>query len=111
MNPSSLRILVIAIFILEAGTSTLSWRAIAALRTLVNKSAIGSVTIDKQLHLLILPAGFLYPGQFTVQGQRAEAYAADAEFPYIGPGPSAQLAAVMLLHPVFRGSACFYNLT
>jgi hypothetical protein len=72
----------------------------AALRTRVNKSAIGSVTIDKQLRNLILPARFPYPRQFAVEGQRAEAYAAQAEFAHICPWSAAQLAAAMLLHLV-----------
>jgi hypothetical protein len=49
-------------FILEAGTTVLSWRAMAAFLILVNISAIGSVTIDKQLRSLNYQLDFLTPG-------------------------------------------------
>src|SRR5580693_8913409 len=42
MKPSSLRIRATSIFSLEAGTSTLGWRASAALRIRVSMSPIGS---------------------------------------------------------------------
>src|ERR1017187_9475564 len=45
MYPSSFRMRAISAFSLEAGTSTLGWRAWIALRTRVSMSAMGSLVI------------------------------------------------------------------
>src|SRR5690349_5053702 len=45
MKPSSFRMRAISVFSLEAGTSTLGWRAWIALRTRVSMSAMGSLVI------------------------------------------------------------------
>jgi hypothetical protein len=57
MNPSSLRILVIAILVLEAGIDTVSCRTIIALRILVNISAIGSEVVITTYQLAFLTPG------------------------------------------------------
>src|SRR5271157_2567111 len=46
MKPSSFRMRAISAFSLEAGTSTLGWRAWIALRTRVSMSAMGSLVIS-----------------------------------------------------------------
>src|SRR5580704_15589945 len=80
MKPSSLRIRAISVFSLEAGTSTLGWRALIALRTRVSMSAIGSLVIPAlQLFLRLSPARLRDAGDFPVQRQLAEAQTADAE--------------------------------
>src|SRR5271157_6227864 len=46
IKPSSFRMRAISVFSLEAGTSTLGWRACIALRTRVSMSAMGSLVIN-----------------------------------------------------------------
>src|ERR1017187_9943999 len=85
----------ISVFSLEAGTSTLGWRARMALRTRVSMSAIGSLVIPAlQLFLWLSPARLRDAGDFPVQRQLAEAQTADAEFAQKSARPSAAPAAV-----------------
>src|ERR1035437_9237756 len=65
-------------FSLEAGTSTLGWRAWIALRTRVSMSAMGSLVIV--LLLPVLPASLGHAGNLAIQGELAETQAANAEF-------------------------------
>src|SRR5215472_7675743 len=83
MKPSSLRIRAISILSLEAGTSTLGWRAIAALRILVNMSPTGS---DVAIYLVYLaesffisPTGLDHAGNLAGQCQLAETNPAQIE--------------------------------
>src|ERR1022692_2564276 len=88
----------ISVFSLEAGTSTLGWRARMALRTRVSMSAIGSLVIPAlQLFLWLSPARLRDAGDFPVQRQLAEAQPADAELAQKRARPSAEPAAVAVL--------------
>src|ERR1035441_3741672 len=79
-------------FSLEAGTSTLGWRAWIAFRTRVSMSAMGSLVI---IFLLpALPASLHHAGDLAVQGELAETETAHAEFTQIGARPAAAPAAV-----------------
>src|SRR5579862_6685192 len=85
----------ISVFNLEAGTSTLGWRAPMALRTRVSMSAIGSLVIPAlQLFLSVSPAGLDHTGDLPVQRQLAETQPADAELAQKSAGPAAAPAAV-----------------
>src|SRR5580700_4238436 len=91
----------ISVFSLEAGTSTLGWRARMALRTRVSMSAIGSLVIPAlQLFLWLSPARLRDAGDLPVQRQLAEAQPANAELaqkrarPSAAPAPVAVLAVV-----------------
>src|SRR5580658_6137821 len=99
-------------FSLEAGTSTLLWRARSPLRREVKKSAIGSVTFMFLASLLkgqrpsrhpsyqldvfyaSLPARLCHARDISLQSQLAEAQAADLEFTQESAGPSATFATV-----------------
>src|ERR1017187_1797889 len=74
-------------FNLEAGTSTLGWRAWIAFRTRVSMSAMGSLVI---IFLLpALPASLHHAGDLAVQGELAETETAHAEFTQKGARPAA----------------------
>src|ERR1039458_3394191 len=93
----------ISVFSLEAGTSTLGWRARMALRTRVSMSAIGSLVIPAlQLFLWLSPARLRDAGDFPVQCQLAEAQPADAELAQKRARPSAAPAAVAVLAVLLR---------
>src|SRR5580698_10717364 len=73
MKPSSLRIRAISIFNLDAGTSTLGWRASAALRIRVSMSPIGSdVPIVTSFATSPLPTRLDHDGNLTGQGELPE---------------------------------------
>src|ERR1039458_8619694 len=97
-------------FSLEAGTSTLGWRAWIAFRTRVSMSAMGSLVI---IFLLpALPASLHHAGDLAVQGELAETETAHAEFTQIGARPAAAPAAVTVPHSEFGrlGPAVFLQL-
>src|SRR5262249_25709188 len=110
MKPSSLRMRAISVFNFEAGTSTFGWRAWIALRTRVSMSAMGSLVIVLLLHLhpgyprprgasgprISLPARLDHAGDLAVEGELAEAKAADAEFAQERARPAAAPAAVAM---------------
>src|SRR5215469_7866030 len=77
MKPSSLRMRAISVFSLEAGTSTLGWRAWIAFRTRVSMSAMGSLIIV--LLLQFLPASLGHAWDLAVQSELAEAEATNTE--------------------------------
>src|SRR5437764_12717733 len=82
----------ISAFSLEAGTSTFGWRAWIALRTRVSMSAIGSLVIVLLLHFL--PASLGHTRNLAIQGELAEAAAANSELAQECAGPSTTPAAV-----------------
>src|ERR1035438_7120252 len=93
----------LSVFSLEAGTSTLGWRARMALRSRVSMSAIGSLVIPAlQLFLWLSPARLRDAGDFPVQRQLAEAQPADAELAQKRARPSAAPAAVAVLAVLLR---------
>src|SRR5579871_3360360 len=94
MNPSSLRIRAISIFTLEAGTSTLGWRASCALRMRVSMSPMGSDVAIRRV--LSLPARLDHAGDFARERQFAKADAAQIEFAQIAARPAATEAAVAM---------------
>src|ERR1039457_2283341 len=77
MYPSSFKMRAISAFSLEAGTSTLGWRAWIALRTRVSMSAMGSLVIILLLHFL--PASLGHTRNLAIEGELAEAEAANSE--------------------------------
>src|SRR3990172_8098295 len=97
MNPSCLSVCARETFILEAGISVKSCRAVRALRILVSISAIGSVIMA-----LVLPAGLLHSRQVAFQGQLAEADTAEREGPQVGTRAAAAVAAVAVPHLELR---------
>src|SRR5450755_682295 len=82
----------ISAFSLEAGTSTFGWRAWIALRTRVSMSAIGSLVIV--LLLPFLPASLGHTRNLAIQGELAEAEAANSELAQECARPSTSPAAV-----------------
>src|SRR5690349_19544750 len=82
----------ISVLSLEAGTSTLGWRARIALRTRVSMSAMGSVIMI--LLLRLLPTGLDDARDLAVQRELAEAQPADAELAQKTARPAAAPAAV-----------------
>src|SRR5690349_7792328 len=97
----------ISVFSLEAGTSTLGWRALIALRTRVSMSAMGSLVIVLLLRLrpgypqrrsfrtsIFLPARLDHAWNLAVQGELAEAQAANAELAQERARPAAAPATV-----------------
>src|SRR5215467_58076 len=82
----------ISAFSLEAGTSTFGWRAWIALRTRVSMSAIGSLVIVLLLHFL--PASLGHTRNLAIQGELAEAEAANSELAQECARPSTTPAAV-----------------
>src|ERR1035438_3467010 len=90
MKPSSLRIRAISIFNLDAGTSTLGWRASAALRIRVSMSPIGSdVPIVTSPNPFSSPTGLDHAGNFTGQSQLPETDPAQVELAQIAARPPA----------------------
>src|SRR5919202_3539482 len=81
-------------FILEWGISTVSCLAICALRTLVRKSAMGSLTD------ISLPTRFRYPGDLALVSELPEADPAQPELAVVAARPAAALAPVVLPHAV-----------
>src|SRR5438270_272880 len=124
MKPSSFKIRAISVFSLEAGTSTLGWRAWIAFRTRVSMSAMGSLVIVLLLRIgtdasvpgrcglrrvdrsvcpwfalaarlhLVLPAGLRHARNLAIQSELAEAQAADAELAQERARPAAAPATV-----------------
>src|ERR1039457_1928103 len=92
MKPSSFRMRAISAFSLEAGTSTFGWRDWIALRTRVSMSAIGSLVIILLLHFL--PASLGHTRNLAIEGELAEAEAANSELAQERAGPSTTPAAV-----------------
>src|SRR6476620_2837778 len=82
----------ISAFSLEAGTSTFGWRAWIALRTRVSMSAIGSLVIVLLLHFL--PASLGHTRNLAIQGELAEAEAANSKLAQKRARPSTTPAAV-----------------
>src|SRR5215813_14257505 len=108
MKPSSLRMRAISNFTLEAGTSTFWCFAAYAFRMRVSISAIGSVItspvnmsarkLRSLLHAgagLALPARLRHSRYVTLEGQIAEADAAQRKASKIAAAPSAALASVV----------------
>src|SRR5689334_18583277 len=94
MKPSALRTRAMSALIREFGTATVSWRATCALRMRVSMSAIGS---ERFMARYLLPARLHDARELAVEGQLAEADAAEAELAHEGARPSALVAAVVLL--------------
>src|ERR1022692_1401282 len=108
----------ISAFSLEAGTSTLGWRAWIALRTRVSMSAMGSLVIVLLLlnafplseagwrrsleRPFFLPARLRHARNLTVQRELAEAQTADAEFAQKSAWAPASPAAVAVPALKFR---------
>src|SRR3954471_17470014 len=98
----------ISAFNFEAGTSTLGWRAWIALRTRVSMSAMGSLVIVLLLlprpgyprpaelpdTCISLPARLDHARNLAIEGDLAEAQAANAELAQKRARPSAAPAAV-----------------
>src|ERR1700693_12820 len=84
----------ISVFSLEDGTATLGLRAWIALRTRVSMSAMGSLVIV--LLLRLLPARLGHAWNLAIEGELAEAQAANAEFAQKPARASAAPAAVAM---------------
>src|SRR3990170_29893 len=95
MKPSSLSIFAMPILSLDAGTSTESWRASTALRTLVSISAIGSDI--QNLPAESLPTGFQYTRQLPRQGPLPKTDTAKLELTDESPGTAADSTPAVLL--------------
>src|SRR5262249_55434308 len=89
----------ISVFSLEAGTSTLGWRAWIALRTRVSMSAMGSLVIVLLLPPPRLPACLDHARNLAIQGELAETQPADAELAQECPRAPAAPAAVAVAAP------------
>src|ERR1017187_4840726 len=98
----------ISAFSLEAGTSTFGWRAWIALRTRVSMSAIGSLVII--LLLYFLPASLGHTRNLAIEGEFAEAQAANSELAQECPGPSTTPAAVPVASRQLRDSGLLLGL-
>src|ERR1700685_4233454 len=79
MKPSSFKMRAISVLSLEAGTSTLGWRAYCALRMRVSMSAMGSVMAMFYSGLLSLPARFDHAGYLARDSELAETNPAQVE--------------------------------
>src|SRR5919109_5638392 len=89
MKPSAFSTRAMSALMREFGTATVSWRATWALRMRVSMSAIGSeMFMDRYL----LPARLDDARELAVQGQPAEADAAEAELPDEGARTPAEVA-------------------
>src|SRR5260370_37166256 len=85
----------ISIFSLEAGTSTLGWRADIALRMRVSISAIGSdVVMLRTPVILPLPARLNHAGDFSGEGEVPETNPAQTKLAQKAARPAAAEAAV-----------------
>src|SRR3990170_247582 len=80
----------ISAFIFECGITTVSCRAIPALRMRVKKSAMGSLT------LITLPTRLHYTGDLPLVRQLSQADPAQTELPVIAVRPATPLAPVVL---------------
>src|SRR5262245_23165781 len=86
----------ISAFILEAGTSTVLWRAMRPLRRRVSRSAMGSVML---IVLASSPARLRHPGERSLQGQVPETDPADLELSQVAAGtPAAPTPGVLPYH-------------
>src|SRR6476660_7858114 len=99
----------ISVFSLEAGTSTFGWRAWIALRTRVSMSAIGSLVIV--LLLPFLPASLGHTRNLAIQGELAEAEAANSELAQKRARPSTTPAAVPVASRQLGNSGLFFGLS
>src|SRR5579864_5114199 len=103
MKPSSFRIRAISILSLEAGTSTLGWRASTALRMRVSMSAIGSdVAIVRSPVILSLPTRLDHAGNFAGQGEFPETDPAQVEFANKAARPPATETTVAMADLVLQ---------
>src|SRR5262245_29298503 len=93
----------ISAFILEAGTSTVLWRAMRPLRSRVSRSAIGSVML---IVLDSSPARLRHPGEGSLQGQVPEADPADLELAQVAAGAPAAPTAGVLPYRELAGGRC-----
>src|SRR5215212_4430776 len=91
-------------FILEWGISAVSCFAICALRILVRKSAMGSLT-----DIAHLPTRFRYPGDLTLVGELPETDPAQPELPVVPVRPTAPLAPAVLPDREFLLSLLLYQ--
>src|SRR5438132_11718167 len=90
MYPSSFKMRASSFFSREAGTSPLGWRAMRALRTRVNMSAIGSDVIYRAS----LPARLGYAWDFAGEREFPETDPAEREFAQKSARASAVFAAI-----------------
>src|SRR5580700_45808 len=92
MNPSSRRICAIACLTREAGTSTVLWFAVLALRMRVSMSAIGSV-ID--IYISLSPRRLGHAGHDARVGVFAETNPAHRKLSQVATRPAADAATVV----------------
>src|SRR5882672_3836560 len=97
-KPSSLRMVTMATFIFEAGTSTVLCLATCALRMRVRRSAIGSVMLIFRL----LPAGLGDARKRAFEREIPEADATQLKLAEKSPRPPAPLAAAASAYREFR---------
>src|SRR4029078_2453341 len=95
-----------SLLIRDAGITTRVCLAVTALRIRVSMSAIGSVIsllpVVLGLRCGVLPAALRHAGDITVEGELAEAQAAQREFAHVRARPAAQVAAVAQTNFKFR---------
>src|ERR1017187_3131442 len=99
----------ISAFSLEAGTSTFGWRAWIALRTRGSMSAIGSLVIVLLLHFL--PASLGHTRNLAIEGELAEAEAANSKLAQERPRPSTTPAPVPVPARQLGDSGLFLGLS
>src|ERR1035438_5178380 len=99
----------ISAFSLDAGTSTFGWRAWIALRTRVSMSAIGSLVIVLLLHFL--PASLGHTRNLAIEGELAEAEAANSELAQERARPSTTPAPVPVAGRELWNSGLFLGLS
>lgn len=102
-------IFAISSFILEIGISTLSDLMRIALRTLVNMSAIGSVSIHLPPFGPFSPTRLYHTRYLTLKCECSETNPANAILAYIRPWPPAQLAPVVSPYLKLRRPFCFFD--
>src|SRR5579863_6369796 len=108
----------ISVFSLEAGTSTLGWRAWIALRTRVSMSAMGSLVIEPlsaisfQLSAIRcqLPARFRHSWNLAVEGELPEAEPANTKLTQEAAWAAAAPAAVAVPGRKLRNSGLVLRL-
>src|SRR5580692_4102501 len=106
MKPSSWRICAMAFFVRDAGTSTVLWLAVLALRMRVSISAIGSV-ID--ICSSPSPRGFRHTGHDAGVSVLAKANAAHRELAQITARTPANQAPIVLPHTELRRASRFHD--
>src|SRR5580658_1798154 len=94
MKPSSFKMRAISILSLEAGTSTLGWRADCALRMRVSMSAMGSVMAMFYSGAPFLPARFDHARDLARDGELTKTNPAQVKFPNVAARPAATETAV-----------------